>query len=41
MKLYHSASSPNSRRVRMFVAEKGISIPLHTEERKGNDASIT
>src|SRR5882757_1489380 len=28
MKLYHSASSPNSRRVRMFVAEKGISIPL-------------
>jgi glutathione S-transferase len=30
MKLYHSASSPNSRRVRMFVAEKGISIPLQT-----------
>lgn len=28
MKLYQSASSPNSRRVRMFVAEKGISIPL-------------
>ncbi len=28
MKLYHSTSSPNSRRVRMFVAEKGISIPL-------------
>jgi glutathione S-transferase len=27
-KLYHSASSPISRRVRMFVAEKGISIPL-------------
>ena len=28
MKLYHSTSSPNSRRVRMFVAEKGISVPL-------------
>jgi glutathione S-transferase len=28
MKLYHSPSSPNSRRVRMFAAEKGISIPL-------------
>jgi glutathione S-transferase len=28
MKLYHSTSSPNSRRVRMFVAEKGLSIPL-------------
>ena len=29
MKLYHSTSSPNSRRVRMFIAEKGISVPLH------------
>ena len=28
MKLYHSTSSPNSRRVRIFVAEKGISVPL-------------
>jgi glutathione S-transferase len=28
MKLYHSTMSPNSRRVRMFIAEKGISIPL-------------
>jgi glutathione S-transferase len=28
MKLYHSTSSPNSRRVWIFVAEKGISIPL-------------
>lgn len=28
MKLYHSASSPNSRRVRMFLAEKGLSIPF-------------
>ena len=27
MMLYHSTSSPNSRRVRLFVAEKGISIP--------------
>ncbi|BAB53235.1 glutathione S-transferase [Mesorhizobium japonicum] len=29
MKLCHSTSSPNSRRVRMFIAEKGISTPLH------------
>jgi glutathione S-transferase len=28
MKLYHSAASPNSRRVRIFLAEKAISIPL-------------
>ena len=28
MKLYHATTSPNSRRVRMFIAEKGISIPL-------------
>src|SRR5580693_8113830 len=28
LKLYHSASSPNSRRVRIFLAEKGLSIPL-------------
>ena len=28
MKLYHSATSPNSRRVRIFLAEKGLSIPL-------------
>jgi glutathione S-transferase len=26
--LYHAAASPNSRRVRMFLAEKGISVPL-------------
>jgi len=26
--LYHSASSPNSRRVRIFLAEKGLSISL-------------
>ncbi len=30
MKLYHSTASPNSRRVRMFIAEKGISIPLQS-----------
>jgi glutathione S-transferase len=30
MRLYHSASSPNSRRVRMFIAEKGLSIPVQS-----------
>jgi glutathione S-transferase len=29
MKLYHWTSSPNSRRVRMFIAEKGVTVPLH------------
>ncbi|HET7062727.1 MAG TPA: glutathione S-transferase N-terminal domain-containing protein [Rudaea sp.] len=28
MKLYQSAGSPNSRRVRFFLAEKGLSIPI-------------
>src|SRR5256885_16778211 len=28
LKLYHSTSSPNSRRVRMFLAEKGLTLPL-------------
>ena len=28
LKLYHSAASPNSRRVRMFLAEKGVTVPL-------------
>ena len=28
MKLYHSTASPNARRVRMFIAEKGIEVPL-------------
>jgi glutathione S-transferase len=28
MKLYESKSSPNSRRVRIFVAEKGITVPV-------------
>jgi Glutathione S-transferase, N-terminal domain len=28
IKLYHAPASPNSRRVRMFLAEKGISLPL-------------
>ena len=27
MKLYQSDTSPNSRRVRIFLAEKGISMP--------------
>ena len=27
IKLYHSSGSPNSRRVRIFLAEKGMSIP--------------
>lgn len=28
MRLYHSAGSPNSRRVRIFLAEKGLTMPL-------------
>jgi hypothetical protein len=28
LRLYHSAASPNSRRVRIFLAEKGSAIPL-------------
>ena len=28
MKLYHSDTSPNSRRVRIFLAEKGVSMPI-------------
>src|SRR5258706_11098103 len=28
LKLYHSSGSPNSRRVRIFLAEKGLQIPL-------------
>jgi glutathione S-transferase len=28
LKLYHAPTSPNSRRVRMFLAEKGISLSL-------------
>lgn len=26
--LYHSSASPNSRRVRIFIAEKGLDVPL-------------
>src|SRR6266404_6102265 len=26
--LYHSPASPNSRRVRIFLAEKGLKVPL-------------
>lgn len=28
LKLYHASASPNSRRVRIFLAEKGLSVPL-------------
>ena len=28
LKLYHSPASPNSRRVRIFLAEKGLNVPL-------------
>ena len=28
LKLYHSTGSPNARRVRIFLAEKGVSLPL-------------
>jgi glutathione S-transferase len=28
LKLYHAAASPNSRRVRMFLAEKGLALTL-------------
>jgi glutathione S-transferase len=28
MKLYHSPASPNARRVRIYIAEKGIDIPV-------------
>jgi glutathione S-transferase len=28
MKLYQANSSPNSRRVRIYLAEKGISMPI-------------
>jgi glutathione S-transferase len=30
MRLYDSTSSPNSRRVRIFIAEKGISVPFQS-----------
>ena len=28
LRLYHAPSSPNSRRLRIFLAEKGMSVPL-------------
>jgi glutathione S-transferase len=28
LRLYHAASSPNSRRVRIFLAEKGLTVPM-------------
>jgi glutathione S-transferase len=33
LNLYHSTSSPNSRRVRMFLAEKGLIVPLARVDR--------
>ena len=30
LKLYHSVTSPNSRRVRIFLAEKGLTLPFGT-----------
>ena len=46
MRLYHSAFAPNARRVRMFLAEKGIEIPLVPVdlaklEQRGDDFSVT
>lgn len=37
MKLYHSAASPNSRRARIFIAEKGLSVPLHSVNLSENE----
>ena len=28
LKLYHAVASPNSRRVRIFIAEKDLTVPL-------------
>src|ERR1700716_4444229 len=40
IKLYHFADSPNSRRVRIFLAEKGLAIPLVPVDRgKGEQHS--
>ena len=36
-KLYHAPASPNSRRVRMFLAEKGISLPLVSIDLAGGE----
>ena len=40
MKLYQSNASPNSRRVRIFLAEKGISMPLVPVDTAFADAVI-
>jgi glutathione S-transferase len=37
IKLYHAQASPNSRRVRMFLAEKGISLPLVSVDLAGGE----
>jgi hypothetical protein len=36
LEVYHSFSSPNSRRVRMFLAEKGLTVPLAPSPRASN-----
>jgi hypothetical protein len=35
--VYHAPPSPNSRRVRMFLAEKGISLPLVSIDLAGGE----
>jgi len=37
LKLYHSPGSPNARRVRIFIAEKGLTIPLVTVDLGGKE----
>ena len=37
MKLYDSTTAPNPRRVRMFLAEKGVQIPLEAVDIKRRD----
>jgi Glutathione S-transferase, N-terminal domain len=39
--LYHAQASPNSRRVRMFLAEKGISLPLVSVDLAGESNMAT
>jgi glutathione S-transferase len=39
VKLYHAPASPNSRRVRMFLAEKSISLPLVSIDLAGERAT--
>lgn len=39
--MYHAPPSPNSRRVRMFLAEKGISLPLVSIDLAGESNMAT